>query len=312
MADGDKPLSYPHNLQTETQDANKVFHLHLVSDSTGETTYSLARACLVQFENIEVNTQTHSQVLSASKMQKVIESIEANPGAVMYTMINKSLGDELVKGCAGIGVPCIDVLDGVITRLQAYFGQTIRGQPGRQHQLDEEYFHRIDAMQFTLSHDDGQGYDHLYDAEIILVGVSRTSKTPTSMYLANHRGLKAANVPIVPGVPLPEMLFTDKTPYVVGLTTTPERLVQIRRERMKSLGELKETDYVELEQVRQEILDARKLFAKMRWPVIDVTRRSIEETASEIYEIYTANIERHRIKDQAGLKDQPADKSSIS
>lgn len=274
---------------------NKVFHLHLVSDSTGETTYSLARACLVQFENVEVNTQTHSQVLSPTKMQKVVESIEANPGAVMYTMINKSLSAALVKECARIGVPCIDVLDGVITRLQGYFGQTIRGQPGRQHQLDEEYFHRIDAMQFALSHDDGQGFDHLNQAEIILVGVSRTSKTPTSMYLANHRGLKAANVPFVPGVPLPEILFSKEAPFVVGLTTSPERLVQIRRQRMKLLGEDKETDYVELEQVRQEILEARKLFAKSRWPVIDVTRRSIEETASEIFEIYAANIEKQAI-----------------
>jgi regulator of PEP synthase PpsR (kinase-PPPase family) len=271
---------------------NKVFHLHLVSDSTGETTYSLARACLVQFENIEVNTQTHSQVLSATKMQKVVESIEENPGAVMYTMIDKSLSATLVKGCARIGVPCIDVLDGVITRLQGYFGQTIRGQPGRQHQLDDEYFHRIDAMQFALSHDDGQGFDHLTEAEIILVGVSRTSKTPTSMYLANHRGLRAANVPFVPGVPLPDILFSEQAPFVVGLTTSPERLVQIRRNRMKILGEERETHYVEFDQVRQEILEARKLFAKSRWPVIDVTRRSIEETASEIFELYAVNIEK--------------------
>ena len=278
---------------------NKVFHLHLVSDSTGETTYSLARACLVQFENIEVNTQTHSQVLSATKMQKVVESIEENPGAVMYTMIDKSLSATLVKGCARIGVPCIDVLDGVITRLQGYFGQTIRGQPGRQHQLDDEYFHRIDAMQFALSHDDGQGFDHLNEAEIILVGVSRTSKTPTSMYLANHRGLRAANVPFVPGVPLPDILFSEQAPFVVGLTTSPERLVQIRRNRMKILGEERETHYVEFDQVRQEILEARKLFAKSRWPVIDVTRRSIEETASEIFELYAVNMEKQSADEQS-------------
>lgn len=283
---------YPQYFRAEEQVLNKVFHLHLVSDSTGETTYSLARACLVQFENVEVNTQTHSQVLSETKMQKVVESIESNPGAVMYTMIDKSLSSALVKECARIGVPCIDVLDGVISRLQGYFGQTIRGQPGRQHQLDDQYFHRIDAMQFALSHDDGQGFDHLNEAEIVLVGVSRTSKTPTSMYLANHRGLKAANVPFVPGVPLPEMLFSPEAPFVVGLTTSPERLVQIRRQRMRMLGEDKETDYVLLEQVRQEILEARKLFAKSRWPVIDVTRRSIEETASEIFEIYAAYIEK--------------------
>lgn len=268
---------------------NSTFHLHLVSDSTGETTYSLARACLVQFENIEVNTQTHSQVLNAAKMQKVVAAIEASPGAVMYTMIDKNLSKALVKECGRIGVPCIDVLDGVISHLQRYFGQAIRGQPGRQHQLDEHYFDRIDAMQYALSHDDGQGYDHLEEAEIVLVGVSRTSKTPTSMYLANHRGIKAANVPFVPGVPLPDILFVEAAPYVVGLTTTPERLVQIRRQRMKMLGEAKETDYVELDRVREEIRDARKLFAKMRWPVIDVTRRSIEETASEIIELYSAH-----------------------
>ena len=276
---------------------NKVFHPHLVSDSTGETTYGLARACLVQFENIEVNTQTHSQVLNTAKMQKVIDFTRENPGEVMYTMINKSLGDALVKGCAGIGVPCIDVLVGVIARLQGYFGQTIRGQPGRQHQLDDQYFHRIDAMQFTLSHDDGQGFDRLDEAETIMVGVSRALKTPTSMYLANHRGLKAANVPIVPGVPLPDMLLSEQAPFVVGLTASPERLVQIRRNRMKSPGEEKETDYVELDQVRQEILQARKLFAKMRWPVIDVTRRLIEETASEIFELYAGSVENQNLGD---------------
>ena len=266
---------------------NKVFHLHLVSDSTGETTYSLARACLVQFEDVEVNTQTHSQVLNQAKMHKVVAAIEANPGAVMYTMINKTLSATLAAECSRIGVPCIDVLDGVISRLQGYFGQTIRGQPGRQHQLDDHYFHRIDAMQFALSHDDGQGYDQLYEAEIVLVGVSRTSKTPTSMYLANHRGLKAANVPFVPGVALPRILFGPDAPFVVGLTTSPERLVQIRRNRMRMLGQEEESDYVDIARVRQEILEARKLFTRMRWPVIDVTRRSIEETASEIIELYS-------------------------
>ena len=270
---------------------NRSFHLHLVSDSTGETTYGLARACLVQFENIEVNTQTHSQVLNAAKMQKVIAAIEANPGAVMYTMINKMLSATLIAECARLGVPCIDVLDGVISRLQQYFGQNIRGQPGRQHRLDDHYFHRIDAMQYALAHDDGQGFDNLREAEVVLVGVSRTSKTPTSMYLANHRGLKAANVPFVRGVPLPKELSGPNPPFIVGLTTSPERLVQIRRQRMKLLGEDKDTGYVDIEEVRQEILEARKFFAKKGWPVIDVTRRSIEETASEIYEIYSAHRE---------------------
>ena len=267
---------------------NKVIHLHLVSDSTGETIEKVADACLAQFENIEVHTHTHTQVLRPARFQAFIQAIEDNPGPVLYTIVDRRLAGKLETECLQQGVSCIDALFGVLSQLATDFGQPARGLPGRQHQLNENYFQRIEAMQFTLAHDDGQGTERLRDAEVILVGVSRTSKTPTSMYLANHRGLKAANVPFVPGVELPGLLFGKNAPFVVGLTTSVERLVQIRRNRMAVLGEQKTTDYIDPERVKKEILEARRLFTRMRWPVIDVSRRSIEETAAEITDLYNS------------------------
>ena len=269
----------------------KSYHLHLVSDATGETTHSIARACLVQFEGVQVIEHMWPRVRNMPQLEKVVAAIETNPGAVVYTMVNESLSDALRSKCKRLRVPCISVLDGVMQGLASYFGARIRGQPGRQHAMDAEYFNRIDAMQFVLNHDDGQSVWNLKEADIVLVGVSRTSKTPTSIYLANQRGIKAANVPIVPGVPLPKELFDAGGPFVVGLTTTAENLVQIRRSRMRVMGETHETDYVDIEQVRREIVEARKLFAKMGWPVIDVSRRSIEETSAEIISLYNESRE---------------------
>jgi len=260
--------------------------LHLVSDSTGETIEKIADACLAQFENIEVHTYTHTLVLRPARFDTLLKSIENNPGPVLYTIVDRTLARKLETGCQNLGVSCIDALFSVLTQLAIDIGQSIRGLPGQQHQLDDSYFHRIEAMQFTLAHDDGQGIDRLREAEVVLVGVSRTSKTPTSMYLANHRGMRAANVPFVPGVALPDLLMSGDAPFVVGLTTSPERLVQIRRNRMVALGEQSRTDYIDPEQVRREILEARRLFTRMRWPVIDVSRRSIEETAAEITNLY--------------------------
>jgi len=267
---------------------NKIIHLHLVSDSTGETIEKVADACLAQFENIEVRTHTHTQVLRPARFEALVQAIETNPGPVLYTIVDRKLAGKLETECLQQGVACIDALFGVLTQLASDFGQPARGLPGRQHQLDEDYFHRIEAMQFTLAHDDGQGTERLREAEVVLVGVSRTSKTPTSMYLANHRGLKAANVPFVPGVELPGLLFGKNAPFVVGLTTSAERLVQIRKNRMAVLGEQNRTNYVDPEQVKREILEARRLFARMHWPVIDVSRRSIEETAAEITDLYNS------------------------
>jgi regulator of PEP synthase PpsR (kinase-PPPase family) len=267
---------------------NRIIHLHLVSDSTGETIEKIADACLAQFENVEVHTYTHTMVLRPARFEALLKAIETNPGPVLYTIVDRTLAAKLDNGCRHLGVSCIDALFGVLTQLAIDIGQSARGLPGQQHQLDDSYFHRIDAMQFTLAHDDGQGTERLCEAEVVLVGVSRTSKTPTSMYLANHRGVRAANVPFVPGVELPDLLMSGNGPFVVGLTTSAERLVQIRKNRMAALGEQNRTDYVDPDQVKQEILEARRLFTRMHWPVIDVSRRSIEETAAEITNLYNS------------------------
>ena len=264
----------------------RSYHLHLVSDATGETTHSIARACLVQFEGVKVVEHLWPKVLNSARLGRVVAAVEASPGAVIYTMLNEKLSAALRRECTRLRVPCISVLDGVMQGLASYFDAPIKGQPGRQHLMDEEYFNRIDAMQFTLIHDDGQASWNLKEADIVLVGVSRTSKTPTSIYLANQRGIKTANIPVVPGLPLPKELFEPDGPLIVGLTTTAENLVQIRQNRMRVMGEMRDSDYVDIDQVRREIVEARKLFAKMGWPVIDVSRRSIEETAAEIFGLH--------------------------
>jgi len=265
------------------------FHLHLVSDATGETVHSVARACLVQFEGVEPIEHNWSLIRTQSQIDKVLGQLEQNPGVVMFTIVNADLRNALLEGCRRLQVPCIAVLDPLIASLGNFLGVKARGLPGRQHIMDAEYFSRIDAMTFALHHDDGQSVQSLKDAEIILVGVSRTSKTPTCIYLAN-RGIKAANIPIVPGVPLPDELTQMRNrpgePFVLGLTKDPARLVQVRRNRLQMLSQDPDTDYVDPEAVREEVTNARKLFNKYNWPVIDVTRRSIEESAAAILQIY--------------------------
>jgi len=266
----------------------REFHLHLVSDATGETIHSVARACLSQFEGVEPHEHHWTLVRTTGHVDKVLASVSMNPGVVMFTIVNDPLRRALENGCRSLGVPCIPVLDPVIGTLATYLGIESRGEAGRQHVLDSEYFERIDAMTFALNHDDGQGLWNIHNADIILVGVSRTSKTPTSMYLAN-RGLNVANVPLVPGVRPPQELFdAAKTdgPLVIGLTKTPERLIQLRRNRLRLLAEETDTDYVDPEVVRQEVAAARRLCSENNWPVVDVTRRSIEETAAAILQVY--------------------------
>ena len=265
-------------------DKTRTFHLHLVSDATGETINSVARACLVQFEGIEPNEHAWSLIRTPGQMDKVIAGIAAHPGPVLFTIVNEQLRTLLQDGCRRLQVPCIPVLDPVIAALGAYLGMQSRGLSGRQHELDAEYFSRIDAMSFALSHDDGQSSQNYNDADVILVGVSRTSKTPTCIYLAN-RGIKAANVPVVPGCPLPAELLAVKRPLIVGLTKDPVQLVQIRRHRLNMLSHAEETDYVDIEVVKQEVAQARRLCTQHGWPVIDVTRRSIEETAATIIQM---------------------------
>jgi regulator of PEP synthase PpsR (kinase-PPPase family) len=255
------------------------FHLHLVSDATGDTVHSVARACLVQFEDAEAIEHIWSMVRTKNQVDRVIAGVEANPGVVLFTLVNEQLRGPLQDGCRRLGVPVIPVLDPVIGALAAHLGRQSRGLPGQQHLLDNEYFARIDAMTFALNHDDGQSSWGLNDADVVLVGVSRTSKTPTCIYLAN-RGIKAANIPMVPGVPLPPELDAATRPLIVGLTNDPERLI-----RLTMLHQDESTDYTDVEAVRAEVTQARRLFTEKRWPVIDVSRRSIEETAAAILKL---------------------------
>ncbi len=264
-------------------------HVHLISDSTGETVHSLARACFVQFEDTHVQEHSWPLIRTAAQVEKILEGIAQAPGPILYTLVNKDVRTRLEDGCRELGVPTISVMDPIIAAFSKYLGVESRDLPGRQHILDDEYFQRIDAMQFALNHDDGQGLWNLAASDVILTGVSRTSKSPTCLYLAN-RGLKAANVPIVPGVPLPDELlaFTNQPgePLVIGLTKDPARLVQVRRNRLRMISEDRDTDYVDLETVRSEVNSARRVFMDQGWPIIDVTRRSIEETAASILQVY--------------------------
>ena len=268
------------------------YHLHLVSDSTGETTQGVVRACLAQFESVHVNQHLWPMVRSDHELKLVLEGIRDNPGAVLFTLVNTDTRSALQHECTRLNVPCISVIDPVIDGLAQYFRVKQSGRPGGQHMLNAEYFHRIEALNFVMSHDDGQSAWSLDEADIVLIGVSRTSKTPTSIYLANHWGIKSANVPVVPNLPLPDELFTLERPFRVGLTASPERLVQIRRNRLLMLKQDDESDYVDIDTVKREIADARRLCVQHSWPVIDVTRRSIEETATAIYQLYCQHLEK--------------------
>ncbi|HLT76473.1 MAG TPA: pyruvate, water dikinase regulatory protein [Ferrovibrio sp.] len=272
-------------------------HIHLVSDATGETLKSVAKAALVQFQKSQEEVEVHTWALVRKplQMERVVEAIAAMGGLVLFTVVDQQLREILIKGCASARLPVVPVLDPVIHAFGKYLGEKAQNLPGRQHELDAEYFHRIDAMHFTIAHDDGQHLGDLEKADIVLVGVSRTSKTPTSMYLAN-RGFKTANVPIVPGLSIPAELETLKQPLVVGLTTSLDRLVAIRRTRLVSMNQ-GETSYIDEDHVREELAMARKLCAKHNWPMIDVTRRSIEETAAAILNLHARREEQRRQQD---------------
>ncbi len=259
----------------------RKLNLHLVSDSTGETVSGVARACLVQFEDIEVSEYSWNMVRSPLQLEKVMEEVRRLPGLVLFTLVDRELRQALQDACWQLQLPCVAVLDPVLNAMTAHLGVDFKSQPGRQHALDAEYFKRIEAMEYALAHDDGQNNWNLKDADVILLGVSRTSKTPTCLYLAN-RGIKAANIPLVPGFTLPDGFEEMTHPLIVGLTNNPEQLVELRRTRLREMNEGNETDYIDIEQVRSEITEARRLFSKHGWPVIDVSRRAIEETAAEV------------------------------
>ena len=256
-------------------------HLHLVSDSTGETLEMIAKAALAQFDNPEVVRHFWPMVRSRQHLDRIVPSLAASPGLVLFTLVNADTRARLEEHCRQIGLPAVPVLDAVTEAFEVQLGEEAHGKPGRQHLMDEAYFGRVDAIHYTIAHDDGVGWEDWEEADIVLAGVSRSSKTPTSIYLAN-RGYKVANIPLVMESPPPKVLFGLRHPLVVGLTTAPERLVQVRRNRLLSLNEGTETSYVDDDKVREEVQFARRMFADNGWPVIDVTRRSIEETAAAV------------------------------
>jgi len=266
-----------------TNDA--VYNLHLVSDSSGETVTNIARACLVQYENVEVTEHLWWLVRTTGQINRVIEGIRHAPGLVVFTLLDKGVRDLLEQACRDMRIPYVSAIDPVMQAFTRFFERQALSEIGKQHVLDDDYFRRIDAMHFAVRHDDGQSMETVGDADMILVGVSRTSKTPTCMYLAN-RGFKVANIPLVPGFVLPEEIATASNLLFVGLTREPKSLSDIRQSRLRIMNEERDTSYADLDVVREEIAEARRLFVKYNWPVIDVTRRSIEETAATIIQLY--------------------------
>ncbi|MAI61178.1 MAG: phosphoenolpyruvate synthase regulatory protein [Micavibrio sp. TMED27] len=265
---------------------DKRFHIHLVSDATGTTLLGLARACLAQFEHIDPVQKFWPLVRTKRQLERVITQIKEKPGPVIFTFVDNDMRLRLQESCEEMGVPCVAVLDPIIRSLSSYIGEHAKGVPGLQHAMDDAYFKRVEAVDYAMSHDDGKTLKGLSKADVILVGVSRTSKTPTSIFLA-RRGIKAANIPLVPGVEVPDEKLSLVKPMYVGLIASSDRLMQLRRSRLKA-GEkgasihIEENRYLDVEEIDKEIKKARRLYSKKGWPVIDVTKRSIEETAAEI------------------------------
>jgi [pyruvate, water dikinase]-phosphate phosphotransferase / [pyruvate, water dikinase] kinase len=257
------------------------FHVHLVSDSTGETLNAMAKAVVARFDGVIPIEHIYALVRSRRQLERVLHEIEDHPGVVLHTIVDRDLRAELEEGCRRMEMPTIAALDPLVAALSRYLGATLTSRVGAQHALDNDYFNRIEALNYAIAHDDGQSGQDLESADVVLVGVSRTSKTPTCIYLA-HRGVRAGNVPLVPGQDPPSALFKLQKPIVVGLTVSPDRLIQIRRNRLLTLKEERASSYVAADNVRDETIAARRLFERERWPTIDVTRRSVEETAAAV------------------------------
>jgi regulator of PEP synthase PpsR (kinase-PPPase family) len=263
------------------------FHLHLVSDATGETLTTVARAATAQYTKMSPVEHAYPLVRTQKQLDRVLAEIEEAPGIVLYTLVEEDLAKRLEDYCRELSVPCLSILGPVLALLQSYLGAETSHRVGAQHTLNAEYFKRIDALNYTMLHDDGQHIEDLEDADVVLVGVSRTSKTPTSIYLAN-RGVKTGNVPLVPGIPVAPSVEGLSRPLVVGLYASPERIVQIRQNRLLGLkAHHNEDQYIDRKAVAEEVALSRKLCAKHSWPSIDVTRRSIEETAAAVLSLLT-------------------------
>jgi len=261
-------------------------HIHLVSDSTGETVHQVARACVAQFPNVTTVEHVWTLVRSEAHLDAVCAGLDRNPGVLLMSIVNDDMRDMIANACQSRGIPAVSILDPVVNLLGRVLGQATQNLPGRQRRLNTAYFDRVAAVDFAVSHDDGMNMGQLDRADILLVGVSRTSKTPTSMYLA-HRGYKVANYALVPHVPFPLHYLDGLNLLVVGLTNDPKRLSQIRRTRQVAMADTDNQTYADIDQITEEIRNARRLFSEQGWPVIDVTRRSVEETAAAIIQLYT-------------------------
>ena len=272
----------------------KNFHLHLVSDSTGETVSSVSRAALAQFENIEAEEHIWSMIRTKGQVEKLLEHIKQHPGIVFFTIADDSLAEQLQTGCQQLKLPTVPVIKRPVQELSRYLEVKPSNRMGVQHEMDADYFERVDVINYALAHDDGQASWELEDADIVIVGVSRTSKSPTTMYLA-YRGYKTANVPYVPGCELPDIEKLTK-PLIVGLTIGADRLEQIRKSRLASLDHPERTNYTDEETIHAELEEARRYFNKHKWPIIDVTRKSVEETAALIIQKHSDRKERNANK----------------
>jgi regulator of PEP synthase PpsR (kinase-PPPase family) len=267
------------------KDLPKFFHLHLISDATGETISAMAKAAIVQYSQIRSVEHVHSLVRTKRQLERVFKEIEASPGIVLYTIVNPELAKSLEDYCTSLNVPCVPVLAGIMQVFESYLGAPSTPTVGGQHVLDADYFSRIDALNFTMTHDDGRLPENLADADIVIVGISRTSKTPTSIYLA-QRGFKTTNVPLIPSIPLPPQLEQAGDVFVIGLIASADRISQVRRNRVLALADKDLNEYVDRDLIEEEITFTRRLCSRNNWPVIDVTRRSVEETAASILQHY--------------------------
>ena len=267
------------------QHIGSYFHLHLISDSTGETLTTVARAATAQYTKVMPVEHVYPLVRTERQLDRVLAEIDESPGIVLYTLLEDDLVARLEKHCRDLSLPCLSILGPVLQLLQSYLGTSTSHRVGAQHTLNAEYFKRIDALNYTMLHDDGQHIEDLDEADVVLVGVSRTSKTPTSIYLAN-RGVKTGNVPLVPGITIAPRVEELARPLVVGLYASPVRIVQIRQNRLLGLKAHQDDDqYIDRKAVAEEVAFSRKLCVKHSWPSIDVTRRSIEETAAAVLQL---------------------------
>ena len=266
--------------------ADSSIHIHLVSDSTGETVHQVARAALAQFPDVHISEHIWTLVRTPAHVETISSALKRSPGILLYSVVDPDIRNAIEQLCKSHNIPSLSVLDPLMDMLSSVLGYRQNSRPGSQHKLDKAYFDRMAAVEFAVTHDDGLNMDSLNEAQILLVGVSRTSKTPTSMYLA-HRGYKVANYALVPKVPFPLHYLDGVNLLVVGLTNDPKRLSQVRRTRQVAMSDTDNQTYADVDQITEEIRNARRLFSEQGWPVIDVTRRSVEETAAAVIQLYT-------------------------